>query len=524
MNWFEGSIPEAIAAAKTGKAIFVVYVRDSSEASKTTDEVLSHQDVVQEMDGGRFVAIKLENGTEDAKQFSQIYPLVLVPSLFFISGETGVPLEVLGGPLTLDNLKQKINKLIAGAKPATNTSTKAANTNSPSSSGAGVSKPPEDGGGSSSNQEQVAEANAVPNTSASPPEPAVEEAKPNSEGAEALPEASCQEQKVPVAEVSEASGTSNNEEASALSLEERVERAKVLLAEKQNMAAREKAEEQRQKEIDRRKMGQEMAKKKQQQEDEEIRAAARERRKDKEEDRIARERVKAQIAADRAEKEARAALLRGEEPPASQAPAANAAPSPSQPASSSNISRLKFRLPDGSSTISQFPAEAPLSEVRQYVEQNMTLPFTTFTLASTVQHRPFTPEDNNTSLRDLGLVPSAILAILPSAPSGPGRLVSTGGGIWDILWFLLTPITFLFGLVQQYLLGRRDPPSDRTGEPQAKRPREDPSPNTRQRPTTAYGRRGEARFQQQGNIHRLQNDGEDDDENNTWNGNSTQQM
>ena len=40
----------------------------------------------------------------------------------------------------------------------------------------------------------------------------------------------------------------------------------------------------------------------------------------------------------------------------------------------------------------------------------------------------------------------------------------------------------------------------------------------------AYGRRGEARFRQQGNIHRLQNDGEDDDENNTWNGNSTQQM
>lgn len=79
----------------------------------------------------------------------------------------------------------------------------------------------------------------------------------------------------------------------------------------------------------------------------------------------------------------------------------------------SNISRLKFRLPDGSSTISQFPAETPLNEVRQYIEQNVNVPFSNYTLASTVQHRPFTPSDNNTSLRDLGLVPSAILVILP---------------------------------------------------------------------------------------------------------------
>lgn len=37
---------------------------------------------------------------------------MLVPSVFFISGETGVPLEVLGGPLTADNLKEKVTKLL----------------------------------------------------------------------------------------------------------------------------------------------------------------------------------------------------------------------------------------------------------------------------------------------------------------------------------------------------------------------------------------------------------------------------
>ncbi|XP_050720084.1 UBX domain-containing protein 4-like [Eriocheir sinensis] len=519
MNWFEGSIPEAIAAAKNRKAIFVVYVRDSSEASKTTDDVLSQRDVVEAMDSGRFVAIRLENGTEDTKQFSQIYPLVLVPSLFFISGETGVPLEVLGGPLAADNLKEKVTKLLENAKPS-----KAANTSSTSPSGSEASKAPEGGGGSSKSQGETAEPCASPHTSSSSSEAGGEEVKQESEGAKAAHEEPLEDQKTPAAEAS--GGTNNSEEdSSGPSLEDKVERAKVLLAEKQNSSAREKAEEEKQKEIDRRKMGQEMAKKKMQQEQEEIRAAARERRKDKEEDRLARERVKAQIAADRAEKEARAALLRGEASPANPAPApAASAAAPSPPASSSNISRLKFRLPDGSSSISQFPAEAPLSEVRHYVDQNVVLPFPNYTLASTVQHRPFTASDNSTSLRDLGLVPSAILVILPSAPSSSGRVVSAGGGIWDMLWLLLSPLTFVYGLVQHYLLGRREQSPERTGEPEPKRPREDSPPSTRQRPTTAYGSRGEARFRQQGNIHRLQNDGEDDDENNTWNGNSTQQM
>lgn len=55
----------------------MLYTADTSEASRTTDEVLSQRDVVGAMDSGRFVAIKLENGTEDTKQFSQICILFL---------------------------------------------------------------------------------------------------------------------------------------------------------------------------------------------------------------------------------------------------------------------------------------------------------------------------------------------------------------------------------------------------------------------------------------------------------------
>lgn len=38
------------------------------------------------------------------------------------------------------------------------------------------------------------------------------------------------------------------------------------------------------------------------------------------------------------------------------------------------------------------------------------------------------------------------------------------------------------------------------------------------------GNQGSTTIKTEGNIHRLQSGGDDNDENNTWNGNSTQQM
>ncbi|XP_042878160.1 UBX domain-containing protein 4-like isoform X3 [Penaeus japonicus] len=525
MKWFGGSIPEAISSAKTQNAIFVVYVYDSSDASKATDEVLGDTDISAVLSSNKFVAIKLENGTESALQFSQIYPLVLVPSLFFISGQTGLPLEVLGGPLTKENIRQKLISLVpeenqlffsmsqgANALVTANDSVKEGEMQSSNSQ-------PEDGAASAavSVQSSTLAKESTPDDQASPSGLVSE----NKSGANVTPDSG----------IPEDSGTpeleENDSEASSdANLEDRVERAKILLAQKRAAQAEEKAQEERQKEMERRKMGQEIAKRKLEQENKEIRAAAEERRKDKEEDRIARERVKAQIAADRAEREARQALLRGEEPPS--APQARPVASVSAASSNnSNISRIKFRLPDGSSSIAQFSSSATLEEVRQHVRQNITLPFSSFTLTSTVHNRPFTSEDNDRSLTDLGLVPSAILIILSSSIGGSGSVVPSGG-IADFFWILLSPITFLLGLVRQLFGGNsapRPPPTSTSDEPTAKRAREDGPSSSQQRPQTAYGTRAEARLRREGNIHRFRNnDDDDDDENNTWNGNSTQQM
>lgn len=528
MKWFGGSIPEAISSAKTQNAIFVVYVYDSSDASKATDDVLVDTDISAVLSSNKFVAIKLENGTESALQFSQIYPLVLVPSLFFISGQTGLPLEVLGGPLTKENIKQKLTSLVpeenqgASAAVSANENVNEGGTQNSSKQPEKEEETPkltEDGAASAS-------ALIQPPKELSPDD----QASPSGLGNEKKSEANV----TPDSGIQDDSGTPEREENDSeaiddsVSLEDRVERAKVLLAEKRAAQAQEKAHEERQKEIERRKMGQEIAKRKLEQENKEIRAAAEERRKDKEEDRLARERVKAQIAADRAEREARQALLRGEEPAAPQSRPVAPVSVPAASSNNSNISRIKFRLPDGSSSIAQFSSSTTLEEVRQHVRQNINLPFSSFTLTSTVHNRPFTSEDNDRSLTDLGLVPSAILIILSQSSIGGGGSVVPSGGIVDFFWILLSPITFLLGLVRQLFGGNsapRSPSTSGSDEPTAKRAREEGPSTSQQRPQTAYGTRAEARLRREGNIHRLRNnDDDDDDENNTWNGNSTQQM
>lgn len=523
MKWFEGTIPEAIGAAKSRNAIFVVYVHDSSEASKATDETLAHKDITEALGSENFVAIQLENGTAGAKQFSQIYPLVLVPSLFFISGQTGIPLEVLGGPLVVEHLLQKLNKLVPSLEQETSTSS-AVDENSPPSSNCESSQPVVVVDHEEQHQDETPMATEDLQTEEpellldSKDEATVEADSATEPQDNCMPEASAAE----AAEVRDDDETSKKQD-----LEERVERAKLLLAQKQAKEAQEKAEEERQKEMERRKTGQEVNKKRQQQQDAELKAIVRDFKKDKEEDRLAREKVRAQIAADRVEHEARAALFSGEQASSSQESASvcNASPASSPATSDNSTSRLKFRLPNGSSNIARFPAETTLAEVRQHIQQNIQLPFSRFHLASTVHHRPFTTEDYNTTLRDLGLVPSAIIFILSTSAGDGGSVVPSFGGIWDLFWILLSPVTFLLRLVRQFIGGSTDPrtPPPSPDEPEVKRPREDGS--SQQRPATAYGRRGDIRVRREGNIHRLgNNDDDDDDENNTWNGNSTQQM
>ncbi|KAF2361298.1 Thioredoxin-like fold [Trinorchestia longiramus] len=109
MEWFSGSIPEAITLSKSQNSIFVVFITDGSEASAATEACLGRADTGLKQSS---VAIKLASNSEEAQQFNQIYPILVLPSLYFINPSNGVPVEILAGAVTDENLAAKIPTIL----------------------------------------------------------------------------------------------------------------------------------------------------------------------------------------------------------------------------------------------------------------------------------------------------------------------------------------------------------------------------------------------------------------------------
>ena len=101
MEWFNGGVGEAIAAAKAKKTVFVVFVNGKIRIPKTffqllyhfvgkseeeptakLTEILADPEVISSLSS--MVCISVENGTPTCMQFSSIYPVILVPSVYFI--------------------------------------------------------------------------------------------------------------------------------------------------------------------------------------------------------------------------------------------------------------------------------------------------------------------------------------------------------------------------------------------------------------------------------------------------------
>lgn len=81
---------------------------------------------------------------------------------------------------------------------------------------------------------------------------------------------------------------------------------------------------------------------------------------------------------------------------------------------SSKFARIQFRLPNGSASKSQnFEAEQPFLDAIHVAEGIVNLPSTQFHLVQMLPRREFTAEDLNKSFKELELVPSAVLMILP---------------------------------------------------------------------------------------------------------------
>ncbi|KAJ8415037.1 hypothetical protein AAFF_G00007350 [Aldrovandia affinis] len=529
MLWFEGSIPAAVISAKEKGSVFVAVIAGDDEQS--TQMISSWEDDrVVEATGHTFVAIKIDAKSETCVQFSQIYPVVCIPSSFFI-GESGIPLEVIAGYVPAEELMKRIAKVkqmqteeigvsdsvLAQAGEDTDTSppssvTSEAVAQQASTSAKGQPDP-------TPSPSTAPENKAAPAASAASKESL---SMPAEEGASSGYVTPAEDRSVSSDDMSLSSQPDKGQDA-------KVERLTKKLDERQERKKKGEEENEIKKEIDRRRMGKEMLDYKKKQEGDSTKRMLEERNRDKAEEKAARDRVRQQIALDRADRAARYARNK-EEVDAAKAAALQAqqvvleARKEALQRERSTVARIQFRLPDGSFFTNQFPSETRLQEARQFAAQEVGNRYGNFSLATMFPRREFSDEDLDRTLLELQLAPSASIVLLPQAGRPASVLVqSTGGGIWALLGTIFYPLLALWRLINGFLFCS-PPPSPSTPE------RPDSAPISASAFTSASS--GETTresirkrlLEKDGKVYRLRTEDDSEDENNTWNGNSTQQI
>ncbi|KAM9850354.1 UBX domain-containing protein 1 [Aulostomus maculatus] len=196
---------------------------------------------------------------------------------------------------------------------------------------------------------------------------------------------------------------------------EQVKRLEELMRVKQAERRERERAEALEREKQRRKQGQELQQIRQKLQEDDMKKLAEQRQREKMEDKLARQRVKEKIARDREE---RAQKFGGSSSTAN--PSQPVLPSPSSPTSQGpppskkeyDESRIQVRLLDGSTITAVFKAQEPLAAVRVYVQVNGNTPEgQDFTLLSPYPRHVYTELDMEKPLKELGLVPSAVLVV-----------------------------------------------------------------------------------------------------------------
>ncbi|XP_071557698.1 UBX domain-containing protein 4 isoform X3 [Temnothorax nylanderi] len=494
MKWFAGSINEAVATSKSRKAVFVVFIEGKDDTSVQLAQAIDATEVSSRLEGEHFVAIRLESGSEAYRFFAQIYQLVPVPSLFFI-GENGTPLEIVAGSATAAELESKIDDVLAKAgKNLTSDITESVTSDI-------------------SNENNVTEDAAKAVTSLNT-------------GDRDNNEASAQIN-------AEANQANQNEE---LTTEEKLERARQLIELQRKQRLDEEQKKEREREIERRKMGRDVQKIRQTQQNLEIKQAQEERMREKAAETAAREKVRQQIAQDKLERKQKELALQQQmqQPQCQEQPKYNPTPS------NVTVTRIQFRLPSGNSHTGQFEPSNTLRTLRTYVAENIDLPFRHFAMSTSFPRRELTNEENDKTLLELELVPTAVILILPLKNSNVTKVVlhrSTQdvGFFSRFIWSFFTPVIRIYNYIVGYFSGTNGDANQQRGDSSndsvetTNNPDRAISPNQQNVVQSGLFRRylgnqGGTTIRAQGNIHRLHSGGDDSDENNTWNGNSTQQM
>lgn len=180
---------------------------------------------------------------------------------------------------------------------------------------------------------------------------------------------------------------------------------------------------------------------------------------DKREEQAVRQRILAQIEQDRVER----ALKFNQNLPKTSENADRQAAARSPFATDKSEARIQFKKPGGDTEIKVFKGSEKFEVIRQHVEQNVVAGsgIREFALATTFPKKEFKAEDNDKTLLELNLAPTAVILILPlDKIAKKGLPLQTGGGIITALsimfWGILNTFYSIFSSGKNFLMAKID--------------------------------------------------------------------
>ncbi|XP_039965897.1 UBX domain-containing protein 4 [Bactrocera tryoni] len=555
MNWYKGNIAEAVAESKAKNAIFVVYVEGKDESTQKLSNFINAQKIREKLESDDFVAIKIESDSQAYMQFATIYQVVPVPSIFFI-GKTGTPLEIGTGIIaSIGELEEKINKVLTLSGHST-PSTQSSATFITAEQNAAASKLT----AQKESKDTLSADKTPPSTSKSTTE-RVSAVKPDDQTEIVCDGDVCykkpkeeKEDIVPADEKPQCS-TNQGENQNEVDAKAQMEEARKKMEEQRRKRIEEEKQLEKERELRRRREGKEMQSLQEWQRGQELKELKENIRREKLEEMAARERIRAQIAADRAERAQKFSTPRDESGAATSSElgtksGGGSIVNPVTPDST----RIQFRFASGSTAAHVFNVQDTLGKLREYVRTDL-LPGTgikDFTLATTYPKRELNIEHDEQSLTELSLFPSAVILIIgKESTSSPAAIIARSGGLLNIFTTLvmaiLSPVFSVFGYLKNFATGGGQKNNNESGA--NKRANEEAGAQhdaAKRRNMERFGggvatgsilgnnasssddtEKGESKpYRRYGssNIHRLTDHKDSDDENATWNGNSTQQQ
>jgi hypothetical protein len=274
--------------------------------------------------------------------------------------------------------------------------------------------------------------------------------------------------------------------------------------------------------MDRRRLGQQMSLDKQKKDEEAIRKQAEDIRRDRLETQKLQEKLKAQIQQDREEK--RRKYEDEQSPNTQQSQPKKTTTEVAAPKVNYTRSRLQFRLTDGSFFTEDFPIDAHMSDVYAYLQE--TLPSDQYKnglyILRTTHTRVTLTRDNPSTLKELELVPSAVILVINRGHVTPPLINSSSNKIFQSIPLIFAWFMMQFNLIYQFIFARlfgnrTQTPSSATEQTRRVHSNEPKPPKKDNFKTDSTEKTTIRRF------HNTQDDS-DDEEKRTWNGNSTQQL